>query len=92
LDLVAERQRLSDAKPATRVRRLDLPTIVVAAGTAVASKRLKRLDRVEDITDVRTFGDAKATGHGITDDRAIRGGRPGFLTIDCRFRFANGNP
>src|SRR5271166_6232758 len=52
---------------------------VEATRTVVASKRFKRLDRVEDVADVWAFGDAKATGHGVTEERGNQRGGPGPL-------------
>jgi hypothetical protein len=52
---------------------------IVAAGTVRAGERLKRLDRVEDLADVETFGDPKTTGHGVTEKRGNQRGGPGPL-------------
>jgi hypothetical protein len=52
---------------------------VVAARTVVACERSKRLDRVENVADVWAFGDAKATGHGVTEERGNQRSGPGPL-------------
>ena len=52
---------------------------VVATRTVVAGKRLKSLDCVEDVADFWAFGDAKTTGHGVTEERGNQRGGPGPL-------------
>jgi hypothetical protein len=38
---------------------------VVAVRTMIVGKRRKRLDRVEDLANVGTFGDTVKVGHGL---------------------------
>ncbi len=52
---------------------------VVAPYPVRPGKRLKSLDRVEGVGEVRAFGDAVSVAHGVAEDRGRRRGRPGPL-------------